>query len=103
MIGAHQYLSGHLAGDQPGETMDASITEPNSITADIPVKPQRRRHSLAFKQQVIAEGLISQHLINQIRRIFQSLNARFSYNSVQPIATEKVGTGYLHVKLFKYF
>jgi len=48
--------------------MDASITEPNSIPADVPAKPQRRRHSLAFKQQAVAEVLAGQESISVIAR-----------------------------------
>ncbi len=68
MIGVHQNLSGHLAGGQPGEIMDASITEPNSITANLPVKPQRRRHSLTFKRRVVAEMLAGQESVSVIAR-----------------------------------
>jgi len=48
--------------------MDALVTEPSSITAEIPVKPQRRRHSLAFKQQVIAEVLQGHDSVSVIAR-----------------------------------
>jgi len=48
--------------------MDAPIIEPNSITADVPAKPQRRRHSLAFKQQVVAEMLAGQESVSVIAR-----------------------------------
>lgn len=68
MIGVHQRQSGHLAGGQPGEKMDAPITEPNSITADVPAKPQRRRHSMAFKQQVVAEVLAGHDSVSVIAR-----------------------------------
>jgi len=68
MIGVHQNLSGHLAGGQPGEIMDASITEPNSITANLPVKPHRRRYSLTFKQRVVAEMLVGQESVSVIAR-----------------------------------
>ena len=68
MIGVHQNRSGHLAGVLPGEYMDASITEPSTITADLPVKPQRRRYSLAFKRQVIAEVLAGQESVSVVAR-----------------------------------
>ena len=48
--------------------MDASMTEPNFITANLPVKPQRRRYSLAFKQQVVAEMLAGQESVSVIAR-----------------------------------
>jgi len=48
--------------------MDAPITEIAPITDEVPVKPQRRRHSQAFKQQVIAEVLAGQESVSVIAR-----------------------------------
>lgn len=48
--------------------MDAPITELAPITDKVSVKPRRRRHSLAFKQQVIAEVLAGQESVSVIAR-----------------------------------
>ena len=58
--------------------MDASITEPNSIPADVPAKPQRRRHSLAFKQQAVAEVLAGHESISVIAR-WHDINANLLF------------------------
>ena len=48
--------------------MDASITDPNSITIEVPTKPKRRRHSPAFKRRVVAEVLAGQESVSVIAR-----------------------------------
>jgi transposase len=48
--------------------MDAPITELTPITDKVPVKPRRRRHSLAFKGQVLAEVLAGQESVSVIAR-----------------------------------
>lgn len=65
--------------------MDASNTEANSITADVPTKLQRRRHSLAFKQQVVAEMLAGQESVSVIaRRHDINANLLFKWKRLYP-------------------
>jgi len=48
--------------------MDAPVNDSATITNDVPIKPQRRRHSPAFKRQVVAEVLAGQESVSVIAR-----------------------------------
>ena len=61
MIGVHQNRSGHLVMDTPDNRMAPDID-------NVPARPQRRRHSPAFKQRVIAEALAGKESVSVIAR-----------------------------------
>ncbi len=72
--------------------MDAPMTELAPIMDKVPVKPRRRRHSLAFKQQVIAEVLAGQESVSVIaRRHDINANLLFKWKRLYPIAGADTG------------